>query len=92
MSHAVVVVVVDVVVVVAVGVLCGSCSNGTGFSALLNKCVDCEASHISFLAAMGETKLMAVLYVVDPRRRGRCLEKVPGFHIRGGGGAGEASP
>lgn len=39
---------------IVLGVLCGSCTNGTGFSALLNKCVECKARNVGILAALGE--------------------------------------
>ena len=37
-----------------VGVLCGGCTNNTGYSALLNRCVTCEDINTVYIAVLSE--------------------------------------
>ena len=44
------------------GVLCGECRNGSGVSALLNRCVTCSNAMGLLVAVLGEKRESAVGY------------------------------
>ena len=48
----------------AAGVLCGDCSQGSGFSALLGTCVSCDASHAVLILALVIADVVIVLAVL----------------------------
>ena len=41
-----------------IGPLCGKCPNGTGVSALLNRCVTCSKKNLILVAALGKSSLL----------------------------------
>lgn len=48
------------------GVLCGNCKNGTGFSALLDKCVHCNYANIGFIIALCKELTIIAQYEFVP--------------------------
>lgn len=48
-------------VLLCVGVLCGACSEGSGFSALLNTCKSCDSSHAVLILALVVADVVIVL-------------------------------
>ena len=45
-------------VYIYIGTLCGKCPNGTGVSALLNRCVTCSKKNLILVAALGKSLLL----------------------------------